>query len=419
MEQTTALRQLAHSRRDTNPLIVQASNIGVTAFQRRSNLRANRRLSRISINPIATPIWEQQILKPSEDLQKRFVPQTKPQQYLAESIAIETEPLPAVSETNLDAAPIANPIANDIQNLQSTSANTTILSEEEVAELDRLDPISEPAKEVAQLLPAEKDNIVVENTPSSPQSKPTATAPSQKLEKSLQQLEQSLTTIQGETIMDFGDSLQKITDLRDAVLQQEQKLSSQHSSNVSQVEKEADAKAKQAMLSNLEHALQNTQTELSHLEQQPDADKNLITQIRQQLQEQKRKFDQLLREQKDVTMHTQTTPQVATTQGAMPQQATKSTPITTPKITDAPNAINGIVTDQNGKLLQGVVVIIKSSEGQPLRALKTNPLGQFSITTPLENGTYLVETESGNLAFDTVTVELKGSAISPIIIAAH
>lgn len=419
MEQTTALRQLAHSRRDENPLFINASNVGITAFQRRSNLRANRRLSRISINPVATPIWEQQILKPSEDLQKRFVSQVAPQQYLAESIAIEPEPLPPVSEALLDETPVANPIPNDIQDLQSDSVNTAILSEDEVADLDRLDLIAEPMKELTQPLPEEKNNKITETTPPSPQVTTIVTAPSEKLEKSLQQLEQSLTTIQGETIMDFGDSLQKITDLRDAVLQQEQKLSSQHNPKVSQVEDEADVKAKQAMLTNLEHALQNTQTELSHLEQQPDADKNLIEQIRQQLQEQKRKFDQLLREQKEVTIHTQTAPQTASIQGTKPPQTTNSTPITAPKITDVPNAINGIVTDQNGKLLQGVVVIIKSSEGQPLRALKTNPLGQFSITTPLDSGTYLVETESGNLTFDTVTVELKGSAISPIIIAAH
>jgi hypothetical protein len=89
-----------------------------------------------------------------------------------------------------------------------------------------------------------------------------------------------------------------------------------------------------------------------------------------------------------------------------------------PIITSIPNAVNGIVTDEKGALLQGAIIIIKDHEGNPVRALKTSRLGQFLAATPLPNGPYTIEIEKENLEFDIIEINLNGSPISPIEIRA-
>ncbi len=87
-------------------------------------------------------------------------------------------------------------------------------------------------------------------------------------------------------------------------------------------------------------------------------------------------------------------------------------------LTTSPNVINGVVTDSVGNYLEGVVVIIYDKTGLPVRALKTNKLGQFSGATPLPNGTYLIELEKESLVFDKMQINLKGAVLPSITIAA-
>ncbi len=87
-------------------------------------------------------------------------------------------------------------------------------------------------------------------------------------------------------------------------------------------------------------------------------------------------------------------------------------------LTSVPNIINGIVVDSGGNYLDSVVVVIHDKEGLPVRALKTNKLGQFSGSTPLPNGTYNVELEKDGLVFDILQISLEGKLLAPIIIAA-
>ena len=79
-----------------------------------------------------------------------------------------------------------------------------------------------------------------------------------------------------------------------------------------------------------------------------------------------------------------------------------------------PNIISGIVKDKEGKLLENIVVIIKDQDGDPVRALKTNRLGQFAISTSLENGDYMVEVSTKERHFDIMKVVTNGSVLSPI-----
>jgi hypothetical protein len=90
-----------------------------------------------------------------------------------------------------------------------------------------------------------------------------------------------------------------------------------------------------------------------------------------------------------------------------------------PSLTSAPNVINGIVRDTAGLLLSNIIIVVKDGKGDPVRALKTNKIGQFAISTPLPNGTYILELESPNHNFNNIQVELEGEVLPPIEIKAN
>lgn len=100
-------------------------------------------------------------------------------------------------------------------------------------------------------------------------------------------------------------------------------------------------------------------------------------------------------------------------------QAKKLPAEQTPILTKTPNAISGVVKDKDGKLITGVVIIIKDHAQHNLRALRTNSLGQFIVTTPLGNGTYFIEASYPKLSFDLIEIELTGGVIPPISIHSY
>ncbi len=85
-------------------------------------------------------------------------------------------------------------------------------------------------------------------------------------------------------------------------------------------------------------------------------------------------------------------------------------------LTTFPNVINGIIKDGEKNYLEGVVAVIYDKEGLPVRALKTNKLGQFTGSTPLPNGTYNLELEKENYTFDVLQLELTGEVLPPLLI---
>jgi len=89
-----------------------------------------------------------------------------------------------------------------------------------------------------------------------------------------------------------------------------------------------------------------------------------------------------------------------------------------PPMTSTPNVLNGLIKDSNGRLVEGAIVIVKNEAGIPVRALKTNKLGQFIISTPLPPGRYHIEAEREGLSFDIIEFEVKGTVIPPIEIFA-
>ena len=89
-----------------------------------------------------------------------------------------------------------------------------------------------------------------------------------------------------------------------------------------------------------------------------------------------------------------------------------------PDIPDVPNLLVGMVTSQEGKIMEDAIVEILDSAGNPVRVLKTNPLGQFRTSTQLSSGKYLVVTEKDDFKFDRVEIELSGKIVEPIRIQA-
>jgi hypothetical protein len=85
-----------------------------------------------------------------------------------------------------------------------------------------------------------------------------------------------------------------------------------------------------------------------------------------------------------------------------------------PVLTNKPNVVSGIVRDSKGSFFSDYLLIIKNSRGDTVRALKTNALGQFVVSTPLQNGTYTVEVSPSNktdLSFGIIPIEVKGGVI--------
>lgn len=96
----------------------------------------------------------------------------------------------------------------------------------------------------------------------------------------------------------------------------------------------------------------------------------------------------------------------------------KTPGVIAPTLTTIPNIINGVITDIMGNYADGAIIVAHDKQGTPVRALKTNKLGQFIAATPLPNGTYMITVEKDELLFDAVQLETKGEILNPIVLSA-
>lgn len=83
-----------------------------------------------------------------------------------------------------------------------------------------------------------------------------------------------------------------------------------------------------------------------------------------------------------------------------------------------PNIVVGMVTDKNEKILENVIIEIQDKEGNPVRALRTNQLGQFKTATPLSKGKYIIMAEKEGYDFDILEIEAQGEVIQPLKVKA-
>ncbi len=130
-------------------------------------------------------------------------------------------------------------------------------------------------------------------------------------------------------------------------------------------------------------------------------------------------------QQKVLSMEKQTSQGVVTpVQQAAPPPAQNVTSVAPsasltsgfPTLPDIPNIVLGIVKDPRGKILPNILVEVVDKNEIPVRAFKTNTLGQFISATPLPNGIYKLYFDDPQKAheFENVQIEMNGSIFNPI-----
>jgi len=99
---------------------------------------------------------------------------------------------------------------------------------------------------------------------------------------------------------------------------------------------------------------------------------------------------------------------------ALPTTPAKEAHAETIPAPTSPNIIAGLVAGPTGAGIPNTLLIIKNAHNDPVRAIKTNSLGHFSITGPLISGEYKVfadiNKETG-FTFDIINVEATGNVI--------
>ena len=98
-----------------------------------------------------------------------------------------------------------------------------------------------------------------------------------------------------------------------------------------------------------------------------------------------------------------------------PTFSTEAAPPSGPMI---PNTLSGQVLDMEGGIIEGAILEIRDIAGRPVRALRSNKLGHFTVVTALANGHYEIITEKNNYEFDPVAFEANGGMIPSILIRA-
>jgi hypothetical protein len=167
----------------------------------------------------------------------------------------------------------------------------------------------------------------------------------------------------------------------------------------------------------LQKEIDKLKTDLSQQAQSSDEanKKEIITRLEQQKQKNSADYSTLVKQIHDL--------RTRLTQKEKPQQEEQAPKKPEPTLaniqplTSVPNVITGIVVDESGKTLEGVLLIIKNDKGDPVRAIKTNMIGQFVLSTPVLNGIYTIEVNSGKIegqSFGIISVETKGEVLPPV-----
>jgi len=102
--------------------------------------------------------------------------------------------------------------------------------------------------------------------------------------------------------------------------------------------------------------------------------------------------------------------------GNFSQPEYEKTPM--PATPTTPNIINGIILNEKGGVLEGAIVEIQDIGGNPIRAMRTNSLGQFQTATPLSEGDYLIIVEKEPYRFDIIKLKTERKIVPPIKIQA-
>ena len=83
-------------------------------------------------------------------------------------------------------------------------------------------------------------------------------------------------------------------------------------------------------------------------------------------------------------------------------------------LTNRPNVASGLVLARDGSPIEGAIIVVHDQNGIPVRAMKTNKLGQFLSATSLADGQYIFEIESKLASFEPLTLTLSGQILAPL-----
>lgn len=83
------------------------------------------------------------------------------------------------------------------------------------------------------------------------------------------------------------------------------------------------------------------------------------------------------------------------------------------------NILSGVVVDDQDNPITNAIVEISTPDNQPIRALKTNPYGQFAIATPLNPGSYIVSVEKDNQPLCSSQIDVANQIIPSITLVAQ
>ncbi|MDP3987607.1 MAG: PrgI family protein [Candidatus Levybacteria bacterium] len=208
--------------------------------------------------------------------------------------------------------------------------------------------------------------------------------------------------------------------------QKEEKIEKQSLSQVDESQREKEALEKEALLikRELEQA-KAKEVEQNQPEALIDAHKkaaDLEKQLNEVLRQREQLEKELLTLKSKVSGQSQQIFSPSNAQPPAQTQNVKKIPksmgksIGMPISPDIPNLIMGIVKDPRGNVLPNILVEVKDKEDNPVRAFKTNGIGQFASATPLLNGIYtiLFEDPQGKNKFDTIELPIIGEIV-PVI----
>ncbi len=123
------------------------------------------------------------------------------------------------------------------------------------------------------------------------------------------------------------------------------------------------------------------------------------------------------------------TPPVTTQITSTPQSLTRpalevgagvfNTSLPFPQTPTTINTLVGMVLNRKSEMIPGAIIEIRNQSGQVERAVKSNALGQFFVTTPLKPGEYVVYVEADNYAFEPFGFTTNNTILSPLEIRAQ
>jgi hypothetical protein len=111
-------------------------------------------------------------------------------------------------------------------------------------------------------------------------------------------------------------------------------------------------------------------------------------------------------------VHIPVTPETTT----IPAHSINHQAATLPPAPETVNTITGVIITPSQNPLENVMIEILDESNTPVRATKTNKLGQFFSSTPLKNGTYTISVEADGYNPGIISFEANGQIIPPVVI---